>query len=90
MAKEDFYKKETLDGTFEVFEFGFEADRILVIQDGTGDWVFSWDGKTGTNDGDLIPTDGWIQFDGLEKSRIFIKTDNPGDEARVWAWRRSS
>ena len=87
MAKENFYKKLSLTADFQKFDFEFESDHILIVHDGTGNLVMSWDGKTATNDGDIFSFDAFIEFNHLQKSKIFIKTSNPTDVVRVWAWR---
>jgi len=86
---EQFFDKVTMTDEFgdTVLNFGFEANHIIIANDGTGVLTFSWNGQTGTNDGEITATDKSIAMDGMEKSKVFLKTDNPGDTARVWAWK---
>ena len=92
MSTEQKYKKVTTTAAFAdgVVDFGFECDHILMVQDGTGTITFSWDGTTGSNDGEFDQGDKWIQFDGLKKSKVFVKSSIPGDLVRIWAWKESN
>ena len=82
----------TLSGDYadNMLEFGFECNHIIITNDGSGVLTFSWTGQAGSNDGDLSAADKSIAMDGLEKSKLFLKTNNPGDTARVWAWKGQS
>ena len=90
-STENYYSTPTaLTANFQKFDFGFEANHLMIIHDGTGKITWSWNGQTGTNDGDLEAADSWIALDGMEKSRMFVKSDNPGDVVRIWAWKGES
>lgn len=89
--KEQFFDESSVPSAdFLKVDFGFEADHIMIVHDGTGDITLSWDGTTGSNDGKFVPNDNWIQFDDLEKSKIFLKSTVGADPVRVWAWRKST
>lgn len=90
---EQFYSGKvilTADYSDTQLDFGFESDHLMIANDGTGELTFSFNGQTGTNDGDISALDRSAAFDGMAKSKIFVKTDNPGDQARIWAWKDKS
>jgi len=87
--KEFFYKEVTLQAAYEKADFGFDSTSVLLIMDGTGDLVFSWSGTSGSIDGVVKAADIFLAMDDLSKSHIFVKGTNPGDVARLFAWRRS-
>jgi hypothetical protein len=90
MARETFYKKDTLSNTaFKQYDFDFESDALMIIHDGTGDIKISWNGQTASDDGDLFPSDGFIVFDNLGKSKVFLKSTVNNDPVRIWAWQGS-
>lgn len=90
MSKETFYEAILVpNADFVVKEFGFESDGIMLLHDGTGDVTISWTGTTGSDDGLMKPSDGFLVFDNLNKSRIALKSTIDNDPVRVFAWTRS-
>jgi hypothetical protein len=90
MSRETFYGAILVPNTdFVLKEFGLESDGIMLLHDGTGDVTISWTGETGSDDGLMKPSDGFLAFDNLNKSKIALKSTVNNDPVRIFAWRRS-
>ena len=90
MSKEDFYEAVLVPNTdFIIKDFEFESDGIMLLHDGTGDVTISWTGQTGTVNGLMKPSDGFLVFDNLNKSKIALKSTINNDPVRIFAWRGS-
>lgn len=71
----------------DAIEFGFEADHIRIIHDGTGTVTMSFDK---TNDHGVIKSTDvppFSDFPNFRESKIWIKSTQATDPVRVWAWR---
>lgn len=73
------------DSYGDPIEFGFEAEHIRIIHDGTGTLTLSFD-KT-TTDGKMLSTDTPLELLDLRMSKIWIKSSVATDPVRVYAWR---
>ena len=78
--------KQTAQTTFQVFNIGFKAVNLVIVNDsGTDDIEFSWDGAT--THGHIIPGEP-LNLGDLDFSEIWIKKSAGAATFRIWAYAR--
>ena len=63
--------------------FGLTSRHVIIVNDGTNDISFSFDGATTHG---LIHTNETAAFDDKQATQIYVKATTVGGTYRVWAW----